>query len=121
MDVNFPGFPLAFINTSYSPVPAGPTAEQLEGPYAVATGADLPLPTWGRIALGIVGGLASAFHGARRNGGSIFWGLTWFGFGAVFPVVTPVIAAAQGFGKCRNNCPTSPTVSLTGSRRRRAR
>jgi hypothetical protein len=119
--MDFPGYPIAVINTSYSQLPAGSTSEQLEGPWSVATGADLPLPSWGRIALGIVGGLASAFHGSRRNGGSIFWGLTWFGLGAFFPVVTPVIAAAQGFGKCQNNCRIAPTANLSGRRRRSRR
>lgn len=41
---------------------------------------------------------ASGFHGYRRNQ-SIGWGLAWFVLGGIFPVVTPVIALAQGFGK----------------------
>jgi hypothetical protein len=47
---------------------------------------------------------ASAYHGSKRNGGSIGWGLWWGFVGGVFPVVTPAIAAAQGFGECKNNC-----------------
>ena len=39
----------------------------------------------------------SAYHGAKRNQ-SIGWGLWWFVMGAVFPVVTPTIALAQGLG-----------------------
>lgn len=42
----------------------------------------------------------SAFHGYRRNrsvGWSIWWGL----MGGIFPVITPTIALAQGFGKAK--------------------
>lgn len=41
---------------------------------------------------------ASAYHGYKRNQ-SIGWALWWGFAGAVFPVVTPVIAVAQGFGE----------------------
>jgi hypothetical protein len=44
---------------------------------------------------------ASAFHGYRRNQ-SVGWGLWWGLMGTVFPIITPVIAAAQGFGKRRS-------------------
>lgn len=58
--------------------------------------------TWNMKAIGGVLAIASAavsgFHGYRRNN-SIWWGLTWFVLGGIFPIVTPVIAVAQGFGK----------------------
>lgn len=64
------------------------------------------LDTTGRIttsmvigALSIVSAAASGYHGVRRNRGSIGWGLWWFAVGSLFPVVTPVIALAQGFAK----------------------
>lgn len=41
---------------------------------------------------------ASAFHGYKRNG-SIGWALWWGFMGGLFPVFTPAIALAQGFGK----------------------
>lgn len=41
---------------------------------------------------------ASAYHGYKRNE-SIPWALWWGFMGAVFPVITPVIGVAQGFGK----------------------
>ena len=40
----------------------------------------------------------SAFHGYRRNQ-SVPWALGWFMAGMIFPVVTPTIAFAQGFGQ----------------------
>lgn len=40
----------------------------------------------------------SAYHGYKRNQ-SIGWALVWGFFGGVFPVIVPVIAVAQGFGK----------------------
>jgi hypothetical protein len=42
----------------------------------------------------------SAAHGYRRNQ-SVGWGLWWFVMGTVFPIVTPTIAVAQGYGKKR--------------------
>ena len=42
---------------------------------------------------------ASAYHGTRRNNGSVGWGLGWGVLGMLFPVVTPAVAIAQGFGQ----------------------
>lgn len=55
---------------------------------------------WPTIAgiLALASGAASGYHGYRRNN-SIGWALWWFTMGSIFPVVTPVIAFAQGFGK----------------------
>lgn len=44
------------------------------------------------------GALASAYHGYRRND-SVAWALAWAVAGYAAPVLTPVIAVAQGFGK----------------------
>jgi hypothetical protein len=41
---------------------------------------------------------ASAFHGYKRNE-SVGWALWWGLMGGMFPVITPVIAVAQGFAK----------------------
>jgi hypothetical protein len=41
---------------------------------------------------------AGAFHGYRRNQ-SVGWALAWAFLGLMFPVITPTIAVAQGFGK----------------------
>lgn len=41
---------------------------------------------------------ASAFHGYKRNR-SVGWALVWGLLGATFPVITPTIAVAQGFGE----------------------
>lgn len=43
---------------------------------------------------------AAGFHGYRRNE-SLFWGLSWFALGSLFPIVTSVVALAQGFGQPR--------------------
>lgn len=51
---------------------------------------------WG--ILGTASMAASAYHGYKRNQ-SIGWALVWGFFGAVAPVITPVIGIAQGFGK----------------------
>lgn len=41
---------------------------------------------------------ASAFHGYRRNQ-SIGWAIWWALMGAAFPVFTPILALAQGYGR----------------------
>lgn len=56
-----------------------------------------------RIAWGVLGTAsmaASAFHGYRRNQ-SIGWALVWGLLGATFPVITPTVALAQGFGQSK--------------------
>lgn len=41
---------------------------------------------------------ASTYHGYKRNN-SVGWAIWWGFMGSLFPVITPVIAVAQGFGK----------------------
>lgn len=41
----------------------------------------------------------SAYHGLRRNRGSILWGLAWGAAGRLFPLIVPALAIAQGYGK----------------------
>ena len=55
------------------------------------------IPTWYKL-LSVVSGVLSGYHGYRRNH-SIGWGIGWFALGSLFPVITPTIAVAQGFGK----------------------
>lgn len=55
-----------------------------------------PTTFWG--ALTLASGAASAYHGYKRNN-SIGWAVAWFLMGSIFPIITPTIALAQGFGK----------------------
>lgn len=41
---------------------------------------------------------ASAYHGYKRNN-SVGWAVVWGAMGAIFPVITPVIAVAEGYAK----------------------
>lgn len=41
---------------------------------------------------------ASAYHGYRRND-SLGWAVWWALMGGIFPVITPAVAIAQGFGE----------------------
>lgn len=43
-------------------------------------------------------GAAGAYHGYKRNE-SVGWALWWSFAGFMFPLFTPVIAVAQGFGE----------------------
>lgn len=41
----------------------------------------------------------SAYHGLKRNRGSIGYAIWWGLMGGMFPVITPVIAFGQGFAE----------------------
>ena len=57
----------------------------------------------GYALLGTASMAASAYHGYKRNnvpGGSpIGWALAWGALGSLFPVITPVVAIAQGYAE----------------------
>lgn len=60
---------------------------------------------WPGIAVGALEGVvllgsiaASAYHGYKRNN-STGWAVWWGFMGLLFPIVTPAVAIAQGFGK----------------------
>lgn len=76
----------------------------LTGAWAIARG--LEKPTW-MTAFRAVSAFASGYHGVRRNGGSIFWGLIWFTAGAWLPGLVPLVAVGQGYGQCHvgRGCP----------------
>ena len=63
-------------------------------PYdQLSPGARLALGTLQVASVGL-----SAYHGYKRNR-SVGWALWWGFCGGLLPIVTPVIAVAQGFGK----------------------
>ena len=107
------------IDTNYLPTPIGPTVPQLRGPWAIATANQPVLPPKVKAVLSLSSAAISAFHGVRRNGGSIFWGVWWFVLGGIFPVITPIVGAAQGFGQCKYNC-RAPATVMNGLGRARA-
>jgi hypothetical protein len=78
----------------------------LQGPWDSARALE-PF-TW-RGVLVMASALASGYHGVRRNGGSVGWGILWFAMGAALPGLTPLVAVAQGYGDCANNCRLSAT------------
>ena len=49
------------------------------------------------ISYGAVG--LGAFHGYRRNRGSVGWAIGWAVLAGFFPLITSGIAVAQGVGK----------------------
>jgi hypothetical protein len=51
------------------------------------------------IPLSAISAAVSGYHGIKRNNGSIGWGIAWFLLGGIFPILTPVVAVAQGFAK----------------------
>lgn len=70
-----------------------------------ASQADTSAPTWstpikaGLWALSAVGAGACAYHGYKRNSGSVGWAIGWGVLGGLFPILTTVIAFAEGYAK----------------------
>jgi hypothetical protein len=54
------------------------------------------------LAMASVG--VSAYHGAKRHGGSIGWAIGWGLLGGLFPIITPAVAVAQGLSTCKYDC-----------------
>lgn len=63
------------------------------------------------VGVAAVSSVASAYHGYRRHRGSVGAAVGWGLLGFVFPIITPVVALAEGYAQ--------PKVSR--NRRRRAR
>jgi hypothetical protein len=51
---------------------------------------------WSVAHVGSVG--LSAYHGYKRNRGSVKWAIAWGLLGGLFPIITPAVAFAQGIG-----------------------
>lgn len=62
---------------------------QLNGFYQVS-------PVWALLSTASFA--ASVYHGYKRND-SVGWAIWWGVMGGLFPVITPTIAVAQGYGK----------------------
>jgi hypothetical protein len=52
--------------------------------------------TWRAASIG--GTAIGAYHGYKRNNGSIGWAIGWALLGGIFPIITVPIAFAQGIG-----------------------
>jgi hypothetical protein len=52
---------------------------------------------WGAIST--LGTGLGAYHGYKRNGGSVGWAIGWGLLGGLVPIITVPVALAQGFGK----------------------
>jgi hypothetical protein len=77
------------------------TVENLRvvAPSALAEPPREDAPSTAAMVLSAVGAAAGAYHFARRHRGSVPWGLAGGVLGALFPIVVPAVALAQGFGK----------------------
>jgi len=91
--------------TEGTPAVASPRIPKpLTGAWAIARGTERF--TWLNAARA-ASALVSGYHGVRRNGGSLFWGLVWFAAGAWLPGVAPLFALGQGYAQCHagRGCP----------------
>jgi hypothetical protein len=73
--------------------PALDTMEQGLSGYTPNSGATA---VWAALSIASTG--ASAYHGYKRND-SVGWAIVWGLLGGLFPVITPAVALAQGFGE----------------------
>jgi len=84
--------PLSAYEPSYPSFLASPVGQE---PPGVAVGGGI-YAGWALIST--VSMAAGAYHGYRRNN-SVGWAIWWAFMGGLFPVITPVIAFAQGYGQ----------------------
>lgn len=68
-------------------------------PAAVTEEPKIGAAAYAIAALSTVSMVASAYHGVKRNRGSVGYGILWGVAGALFPIITPGIALAQGYAK----------------------
>lgn len=80
-----------------NPMPTAPAFLRPAG-QADAGGAEWPVEAKIFAAVDLASTVASTYHGYRRTG-SVGWALAWGAAGAMFPIITPTIAVAQGFAK----------------------
>ena len=89
---------------AFIPVSVTPIRGVHQSAFGPSPAGELTLnpPSPGLVAVGEVIGVASvalsAYHGYKRND-SVGWGVVWGLMGGLFPIITPAIALAQGFGK----------------------
>lgn len=69
------------------------------GGLGEVTASGLSLYTMLWLGLSLAGGGVGAYHGYKRNRGSVGWAIGWSLLGAWFPVIVIPVAFAQGLGK----------------------
>lgn len=91
----------------------GQAAENMSAPSngAMTTWQPHPAFRYAYTALSVAGTASGAYHGYKRNRGSVGWAIGWGLLGGIFPFITIPVSLAQGFGK--------PKVSSNRRRRRR--
>lgn len=63
--------------------------------------------------------LAMVYHGYKRND-SVLWAVLWGGLASFFPLITPAVAVAQGFGQPKKRLVSNPSKRRRAGWRRRA-
>jgi len=96
-------------------------ASWVPAPRSAPSQPDDELSWWGErstfqkiyAVLGLVGTGVGAYHGYRRNNGSVGWAIGWALLGGIFPVIMLPVAFAQGVGK-----PKRPRLGSVGGEER---
>lgn len=60
---------------------------------------DDPAVRAGLFALSVGSAALCTYHGYKRNRGSVGWAVAWGLLGGAFPIVSGVVALAQGYAK----------------------
>ena len=74
-----------------------PLVKPIISPNGTITYTGMDYVMWG---LSAVSSGVSAYHGYKRNN-SVGWAIWWGLMGGMFPIITPVIAVAEGYGRPR--------------------
>lgn len=84
-----------------SPPPSAPAPVPVTGMTAPSWSSGFVATVYGLLSL--AGTAAGAYHGVRRNHGSIWSAVAWGFLGGVAPLITVPVAVGQGFGKPRED------------------
>ena len=94
------GLGIGHLGNAIDTMPGGGTAMQPTPTLSqqdVTRIAGTTLLVWGSLV--VISSGASAYHGYKRNRGSVGAAVGWGLLGGIFPIITPAVALAQGFGK----------------------
>lgn len=83
-----------------APMAAPPPSDAPSGPSSIIA------VVYAMLSIG--GTAAGAYHGARRNHGSVWSAVVWGFLGGLAPLITVPVAAAQGFGQPREDKKPEP-------------
>ncbi len=77
----------------------GQCMNQTNGVGLIEPGTNATAWTYAMAAASLAGAISGAYHGYKRNNGSVGWAFGWSVFGGLLPFFSIPLSLAEGFGK----------------------